>query len=96
MANGFKSGGRTKGTENNITKEVKETLTDFINSEIQEVTNRIDELSISERANLLVKLLPYTIPKIVDKSNQAYEDITVTNPIQPLEFRVIGKDGQPI
>jgi hypothetical protein len=62
MAYGIKTGGRTKGVQNKITKEVKEKLQVLIDKTIDELTTA--NLSISHKLKLLELALNYTLPKL--------------------------------
>jgi nicotinic acid mononucleotide adenylyltransferase len=62
MAYGIKTGGRTKGTPNKITKEVKEKLQVLIDKTIDELTTA--NLSVSHKLKLLELALNYTLPKL--------------------------------
>ena len=62
MAYGIKTGGRTKGVQNKITKEVKEKLQLLIYKTIDELTTA--NLSISHKLKLLELALNYTLPKL--------------------------------
>jgi hypothetical protein len=62
MAYGIKTGGRTKGVQNKITKEVKEKLQLLIDKTIDELTTA--NLSISHKLKLLELALNYTLPKL--------------------------------
>ena len=84
---GKKTGGRKIGTSNLLNIEVKSMINSFVNIELIEITKRISELSINERANFLIKLLPYSLPKIIDKGANPEDFI-----VKPLTFQVIGKD----
>ena len=66
MANttGNKYGGRTKGTPNKITSELRRTLKHIVDDELQILQNNIKELLPKERLELLIKLLPYVLPKV--------------------------------
>ena len=66
MANttGNKYGGRTKGTPNKITNELRRTLKHIVDDELQILQNNIKELLPKERLELLIKLLPYVLPKV--------------------------------
>ena len=66
MANttGNKYGGRTKGTPNKITNELRGTLKHIVDDELQILKNNIKELLPKERLELLIKLLPYVLPKV--------------------------------
>ena len=65
MANttGKKFGGRQKGTPNRLTKELRAVLKDLIHEELETLQERMDHLDPKERLEVLVKLLPYILPK---------------------------------
>ena len=67
-----KSGGRVKGTPNILTHELRETLKQFISSEIENLSKEdvISKLTINERLIFLTKVLPYVLPKIEPLMNQ--------------------------
>lgn len=60
---GKKFGGRTKGTPNKITSEIKETLKEVLSNEIENLPHRLSELDVKDRLDVLVKLIPYILPK---------------------------------
>ena len=62
MAYGIKTGGRTKGTPNKITKEVKDKLQVLIDKTVDELTTA--NLSVSHKLKLLELALNYTLPKL--------------------------------
>ncbi len=62
MAYGIKTGGRTKGVQNKITKEVKEKLQVLINKTVDELCTA--NLTISHKLKLLELALNYTLPKL--------------------------------
>ena len=66
MANttGKKFGGREKGTPNKLTAELRSALKDVLYDEIEQIPHRLDELEAKDRLELLVKLLPYVLPKV--------------------------------
>ena len=71
MAKGFKTGGRQAGTPNKLTSELRSVLKDFIYSELEEIPTRLKELPNKERLEVVLKLLPYALPKIEPvKSNR--------------------------
>ena len=62
MAYGIKTGGRTKGVQNKITKEVKEKLQVLIDKTVDELSTA--NLNISHKLKLLELALNYTLPKL--------------------------------
>ena len=77
MANttGNKYGGRQKGTPNRITKELRSLLKDVMYDEIGALQDRLDALNPKERVELLVKLMPYALPKVTSVSHTTNEPL---------------------
>jgi hypothetical protein len=66
MASGRKTGGRVKGTPNKLTKEIRVVLKNLIAKEIENLPELLKDLETRERLELLIKLLPYALPKVRD------------------------------
>tara|TARA_B100000767_G_scaffold255503_1_gene261712 strand:+ start:227 stop:469 length:243 start_codon:yes stop_codon:yes gene_type:complete len=77
MANttGNKYGGRQKGTPNRITKELRSLLKDVMYDEIGALQERLDALNPKERVELLIKLMPYALPKVTSISHNTNEPL---------------------
>jgi len=77
MANttGNKYGGREKGTPNRITKELRSLLKDVMYDEIGALQERLDALKPKERVELLIKLMPYALPKVTSVSHTTNEPL---------------------
>ena len=75
MANttGNKYGGRSKGTPNRLTKELRTVLKDVIYRELESIELRLDELDPKERIELTIKLMPYVFPKLQSISHNTNE-----------------------
>jgi hypothetical protein len=56
--------GRPKGTPNKLTSELRDTLKALIDIELENLPGVLAELPARERAELVVKLLPYVLPKV--------------------------------
>jgi len=71
MANttGIKYGGRQKGTPNKMTKELRTVLKDILYQELEQIQERLDALKPRERVELLIKLMPYALPKVTSISH---------------------------
>jgi len=65
MAKGVKTGGRQKGTSNKLTGTIKEMVTQFVTNEMQHLPSLLNQLEPKEKAEYIIKLLPYVLPKIV-------------------------------
>ena len=77
MANttGIKYGGREKGTPNRMTKELRSVLKDILYQELEQIQERLDTLKPKERVELLIKLMPYALPKVTSISYTANEPL---------------------
>jgi hypothetical protein len=77
MANttGNKYGGRQKGTPNKLTKELRSVLKDILYQELEQLQERLDVLKPRERVELLIKLMPYVLPKVTSVSHTTNEPL---------------------
>ena len=77
MANttGNKYGGRQKGTPNKLTKELRSVLKDILYQELEQIQERLDALKPRERVELLIKLMPYVLPKVTNVSHTTNEPL---------------------
>lgn len=64
MAKGVKTGGREKGTPNKLTKELRKALKDLLYQELENLPEHLNSLEPKDRLEILIKLLPYAIPKV--------------------------------
>jgi len=60
---GQKTGGRKKGTPNRITRSQREIISRLTQELSADILINIDQLTIEQKANLLPKLLCYSLPK---------------------------------
>jgi hypothetical protein len=61
---GKKTGGRTAGTPNKVTSELRKTLKAIVASELECLPGTLGGLPPRERLDLLIKLLPFCMPKV--------------------------------
>jgi len=64
MANRKKTGGRIIGTPNKTTTEIRTVLKDVINNELINIDTLLTQLEPKERLELVIKLIPYVLPKV--------------------------------
>ena len=72
---GIKHGGRQKGTPNRMTKELRSILKDVIYQEIEIIQDHLDQLSPKERIEILIKLMPFVLPKTTSISHTTNEPL---------------------
>jgi len=77
MANttGNKYGGRQKGTPNKLTKELRSVLKDILYQELEQLQEHLETLKPRERVELLIKLMPYVLPKVTSVSHTTNEPL---------------------
>jgi hypothetical protein len=73
MAIGIKTGGRQPGTPNKLTKELRTALKNILHQEIELLPDHFKRLEPKDRLELLVKLLPYALPKVEAESYEVSE-----------------------
>lgn len=61
---GQKTGGRTVGTENKVSKELRSVLKDFLLKELEGVPGHLAKLDAKDRLEVVIKLLPFALPKV--------------------------------
>lgn len=64
MAKGFKTGGREQGTPNKLTKELRAALKNILAKELETIPKHLEKLEPKDRLEIIVKLMPYAMPKI--------------------------------
>jgi len=52
-----------KGTPNKVTKDVRQLLTNIVESNIVNIENDLKKLNSKERLQIITGLLPYVVPK---------------------------------
>ena len=64
---GQKTGGRKKGTPNKTPAEVKEVLLELFADNIKQLKKDISELTARDRLQFFAKVLPYIVPREVER-----------------------------
>ena len=77
MANttGIKYGGRQKGTPNRMAKELRYVPKDVLYQELEQIQEYLDALNPKVRIELLIKLMPYVLPKVTSISHTTNEPL---------------------
>jgi len=88
MAKGIKTGGRSSGTPNKITQEVRELFSELIRGNMSQMQKDLSALEPYQRINALVKLSQFIIPKPTETN------LTIES---PEDFqRVVFEFGNPV
>ncbi len=61
---GKKTGGRSAGTPNKVTSELRKTLKGILAAELESLPATLAELPPKERLELTIKLLSFCLPKV--------------------------------
>ena len=59
---GQKTGGRAKGTPNKATLSIRESISTFLESEMEAVFNELSKLEGKEKIEMYLRLLKYVVP----------------------------------
>ena len=79
MAKVTKTGGRVKGTPNKLTKEIRIILKNILAKEIENFPNILQQLEPHVRMEIVIKILPYVLPKVKDISHDNNEPFDFSN-----------------
>lgn len=75
MAKGYKTGGRQQGTPNKLTRELRSILKNILAKELESLPDKLEKLEPKERLEMIIKLMPYVLPKIETVSMNVGEPI---------------------
>lgn len=64
MFKGTRQNGRTPGTQNKTTKEIRETFKNLLENNLEQVQNDLDSLEPKDRVLFLLKLTSFVIPTL--------------------------------
>lgn len=91
MALKQKTGGRVKGiSTNKVSRELKEIINDLLKKEFESITETLQQLEPDKKLDILIRLLPYAIPKI-QSMQQIEVNQKIDNPIIQLTPEQIEK-----
>ena len=69
-----KTGGRKKGTPNKTTAELKKWVHAFVSENLDEIKTEFSEMEVDQKINVIMKLLPYVLPKQTETKLSIDED----------------------
>jgi hypothetical protein len=64
MFKGTRQNGRTPGTQNKTTKEIRETFKNLLENNLEQVQSDLDSLEPKDRVLFLLKLTSFVIPTL--------------------------------
>lgn len=64
MTKRTKTGGRVQGTPNRLTKEARTLLKNVLFKELEQIPDYLDKLEPKDKIEVIIKLLPYVLPKV--------------------------------
>ena len=88
-----KFGGRPPGAKNKISEAMRESLSDVLQGEIEGLKERFESLYNIQRIELLVKLLPYIVPKLATEININEQSLPNRFDFDDWEVKVLNGDG---
>jgi hypothetical protein len=91
-----KHGGRTIGSKNKISEAMRESLAEVLQGEIDGLKERFESLYNIQRIELLVKLLPYIVPRLATEININEQSSPDRFDFDDYEVKVLDGDGSII
>jgi len=76
MAQRTKTGGRIQGTPNVLTKEMRSIIKEIISKELTGISETLNKLEPEKKVEIIIKLLPYVLPKVEPVPMEAGEPFT--------------------
>jgi hypothetical protein len=73
---GSKTGGRQLGTPNKVTSELRASLKAILDGELVTIRATLDKLPPKDRLDVVLKLMPYCMPKIESITGRYDKDFT--------------------
>jgi hypothetical protein len=90
MAKGIKTGGRVIGSLNHTSKEVRNIIKEYIDNELLNIEDLLNDLQPRERLDFIIKLLPYVLSKLAPEPiEQPKEDV------KKFQVVILKGNGQP-
>jgi hypothetical protein len=91
MATGIKTGGRTKGTPNHTTAEIREHFQNLVSNNLEQLNSDLKSLEPLHRLKMIIELSKFVVPTLktteltTDIANNGFQPITVTI-VKPDEY----------
>ena len=89
MAKGIKTGGRTKGTPNKTTSEIREHFQNLIAENLEQLKDDLKELEPMQRLKIIIELSKFVVPtlkatdlSLSDNQEEKFNQIVITRIIK--------------
>ena len=89
MARGIKTGGRTKGTPNKTTSEIREHFQNLITENLGQLNQDLKELEPLQRLKMIIELSKFVVPtlkatdlSLSDNQEEKFNQIVITRIIK--------------
>jgi hypothetical protein len=86
-------GGRKAGSVNKVTAEARQTLKLIFDDEISHLRANLETLSTKDRIDVLVKILPFILPKFATEININEQGLTDKFDFDDYQVQVLDGDG---
>jgi len=83
MAKGIKTGGRQKGSENKVTKELRERIKDFLENTFDDIVVSFNQLEPKDKVKFYFEVMQYGLPKLQSTEQKQAIDNKVEIFIEP-------------
>ena len=74
---GIKTGGRIKGTPNKVTSQLREKISLLLENQFETFESELNNMKPKDKFEILVKLIPYVIPKQLETTNYNEIDLDI-------------------
>ena len=91
MATGIKTGGRTKGTPNRNTTEIREQFQSLITDNLEQMNSDLKALEPKERIKAIIDLSKFVLPTL--KAIDYTDNNTDKERISPVIIKFVDKNG---
>jgi hypothetical protein len=85
MAKGTKTGGRTKGTPNRTTAQIRDIFTALVSNNVEQVNNDLQSLEPLERIKVFIELSKFVLPTLkaqdINLDTEPVREIKITREI---------------
>ena len=81
MAKGKKTGGRAKGTPNRQTRELRERISEFLDTTFDEIVLTFNQLSPKDKIKYYLDIIQYSLPKLqsIEQNIEMEQNVSIAN-----------------